>query len=292
MSYLAIDIGGTFIKYALFDSSGEQISDTQKTKTHVTDTQNFILEQVLEICNSFKSKMELQGIAIASAGVVDSQKGSITYAGYTIPGYTGTLIKEVVESKIGVRCTVINDVNAAALGEVWKSFPIEEIPKSLVCLTIGTGVGGAIVLDGQLYEGSGFTAGEVGYMPINQKYFQDIASTTALLQSAKEALGHQVTGEEFFEYLSQQDSIANQVFDSFIDGLAEGLLIIQYLLNPEVIVIGGGVMAQEKVILPAIKEKLKQKAVSERFIQTSIQAAKLGNNAGMLGALYYHFNNV
>lgn len=290
MSYLAIDIGGTFIKYALFDAFGRQLNETQRVKTKLTDTKNFILDQVLEICEECQLKEQIEGIAVATAGVVDSQKGSIAYAGYTIPNYTGTPLKKDIELHTGVKCTVINDVNAAALGEYWKGFVGELKPYSLICLTIGTGVGGAILIDGKLYEGIGFTAGEVGYMPINGQYFQDLASTTALLSNAEKRLGYHLNGEEFFEYLKNHSSNEiTDVFDEFIDALAQGILTIQYLLNPECIVIGGGIMAQEQLIIPALKDRLKQIAVSERFITADIKAAQLGNNAGMLGALYRYF---
>ncbi|MGX7075890.1 ROK family protein [Globicatella sanguinis] len=289
MSYLGIDIGGTYIKYAVFNNEGVQLSATERQKTKITESTNYILDQVCQICTTTQEKYRLQGVAISTAGVVDSQKGVITYAGYTIPGYTGTPLKETVETLTKVKCTVINDVNAACLGEYWQAFTELEKPKTLVCLTIGTGVGGAIIIDGKLYEGPSFMAGEVGYLPIEGQYFQDIASTTALLVDAKRQLNEEITGEEFFERLRlASDERVNQVFERFISALAKGVLIMQYTLNPDQIVLGGGILAQHDMIIPAIEQKLKELAVSERFLTAKISPARAGNNAGMLGALYFH----
>ncbi|MBK0348320.1 ROK family protein [Aerococcaceae bacterium zg-ZJ1578] len=291
MSYLGIDIGGTFIKYALLDEQGEALTETYKVKTHCTESTNYILEQVIAICEEMQAKYDFKGVAVGTAGVVNSSDGSIAYAGYTIPEYTGTPIKRQVESATGRRCTVINDVNAACLGEYWKGFGQANRPQSLVCLTIGTGVGGAVLIDGHLYEGSSYMAGEVGYLPLaNGKMFQDAASTTALLAQAESALGYQVSGEQFFELLAANDEKVQVVFDSFIDSLAQGLLTIHYLLNPEQIVLGGGVLAQKAVILPALTRRLSEIVIDQRFLSAKISAAQLGNNAGMLGALYYHLH--
>lgn len=289
MSYLGIDIGGTYIKYAVFDCDGVQLSETSRLKTGITESSNHILEQVCQICMTTQKEYELQGVAISTAGVVDSKEGVIAYAGYTIPGYTGTPLKETVEALTKVKCTVINDVNAACLGEYWKAFTESDKPKTLVCLTIGTGVGGAIIIDGKLYEGPSFMAGEVGYLPIEGHYFQDLASTTALLADAKLQLKENISGEEFFERLrSKSDERINQVFERFIDVLAKGLLIMQYTLNPDHIVLGGGILAQHDIIIPAIEQKLRDLVVSERFLTAKISPARAGNNAGMLGALYFH----
>ncbi|MBF6626674.1 ROK family protein [Aerococcaceae bacterium zg-BR9] len=291
MSYLGIDIGGTFIKYALLDEQGEALTKTYRVKTHCTDTTNYILDQVIEICQAMQAKYDFDGVAVATAGVVDSTAGTIAYAGYTIPEYTGTPIKKRVESVTNRRCTVINDVNAACLGEYWKGFVPDSRPQSMVCLTIGTGVGGAVLIDGHLYEGKTYMAGEVGYLPLpGGRMFQDMASTTALLAHAQEALGYRVSGEQFFALLNDKDEKARFVFDTFIDSLAQGLLTIHYLLNPEYIVLGGGVLAQSAIILPALKQRLSDIAIDKRFLTAKISAAQLGNNAGMLGALYYHLH--
>lgn len=293
MPYLCIDIGGTFIKYALFDRDAQQLDATNKVKTRIRDASNDILTQVVELIHHYTKATILEGIAISSAGVVNSHTGKIEYSGYTIPGYTGTEIQSTIESQFGIKCSVLNDVNAASLGEYWKGVGKDAKPNTMVCLTIGTGVGGAIILDGHLYEGPSFTAGEVGYLPLKHGNFQDIASTTALLSMAEKALGYFVTGEEFFSRLQQDHADyakSKKVFDDFIDNLATGIVVIQYIMNADLIVLGGGILAQEHLILPAVTAKMRNLLADERFMPDQVCAAKLGNNAGMLGALFHHLH--
>lgn len=286
MKYLCFDIGGTFIKYGLFSASGEALSATAKVATGVEETTNHILQQVLEIIGQVQQQEKIAGVAISTAGVVNALDGSIRFAGPTIPGYTGTPLKEAVESFANVPCTVINDVNAACLGEFWQKFAKQNV-QTLACLTIGTGVGGAVIVNGQLHNGYTDMAGEIGYLPINGQHFQDLASTTALLNRIKDLTGETLSGEQFFVKITEGvDTVYQQCLRAFIADLATGILSIIYLLNPEVIVIGGGIMAQEAIILPLLEEALKKQVIDERFLSAKIQAAALGNDAGMLGALY------
>lgn len=234
------------------------------------------------------SRVKVSGIAVSTAGVVGQPEGMINYSGYTIPGYTGTPIKKIMQETFHLPCEVLNDVNAASYGEYWKGFQEGARPISLGCLTIGTGVGGAFVLDGKLYTGFSGMAGEIGYLPLKSGMFQEVASTTALLAAAKRVEGIEWTGEAFFEELKQTPGGPYEaVFNQFIDDLASGILMMIYMMNPECIVLGGGIMAQADRIIPRLEEALKKQAIDERFLTAQIIPATLGNNAGMLGALYY-----
>ena len=286
--FLCFDIGGTFIKYSVLDQNGQTLQASQKVATALQETSNKILEQLESITREISEETSLAGIAISTAGVVDAQTGSISYSGYTIPGYTGTPLKQALEEQFRLPCAVINDVNAACYGEFWKGFPETGKPQSLVCLTIGTGVGGGMILEGELYSGYSGMAGEIGYLPLKEGLFQDLASTTALLKAAQAVEGLELTGEELFEKLtSDANSAYHVVLDNFIESLAEGLLSIIYLLNPEMIVLGGGIMAQEEILLPKLTAALEKQVIDKRFLVAQIKAASLGNEAGMLGALYH-----
>ena len=286
MNYLCFDIGGTFIKYGLFNEKGEALGQTQKVKTSVDQYSNQILQQVLSITKQVQSQESLSGVAISTAGVVDSRDGSIRFAGPTIPGYTGTPLKAEVEALTGLPCYVVNDVNAACLGEYWQASRTGQPPKSMICFTIGTGVGGAIVLDGQLLTGVSDMAGEVGYLPIGDVAFQQLASTTALLEQAAQATGENLSGEAFFDRLEATgDPVLSQVLDQFLNHLATGLLSAIYLLNPEVLVLGGGILARADLIMPRLMAILEQRVIDPRFLTTEIRPAQSGNDAGMLGAL-------
>ena len=286
--FLCFDIGGTFIKYSVLDQNGQTLQTSKKVATALQETSNKILEQLESITREISEETSLAGIAISTAGVVDSKTGSISYSGYTIPGYTGTPLKQALEEQFRLPCALINDVNAACYGEFWKGFPEAGKPQSLVCLTIGTGVGGGMILEGELYSGYSGMAGEIGYLPLKEGLFQDLASTTALLKAAQAVEGLELTGEELFEKLtSDANSAYHVVLDNFIESLAEGLLSIIYLLNPEMIVLGGGIMAQEEILLPKLTAALEKQVIDKRFLVAQVKAASLGNEAGMLGALYH-----
>ena len=258
------------------------MSEVFQTPTIKDETSNQILPTVLKLVEQFKD--EIRGVAISSAGVVDAN-GNIAYAGYTIPGYTNTPIKERVESTFGISCTVDNDVNCACLGEVWKGSA--QNVSSAVMLTIGTGVGGAVYLKNDLWTGISYTAGEIGYMLIQGKYFQDLASTTALLESYEQKTHEKVDGKTLFELAKSMDYSAIEAIEEQMSYLAEGLVNICYLLNPEKIILGGGIMAQKDYIMPRLERSLDRKIVDKRFLTTKIEAATLDNDAGMLGALYH-----
>ena len=154
---------------------------------------------------------EIKGICVSTAGVVNPEKGEIAYAGPTIPKYTGTKIKEELEKEFSISCEVENDVNCAGLGEYWKG--AGKGSKSMVCLTIGTGVGGSVILDGKLLNGIGYTAGEIGYMDVNGSYIQNIASSRYLVEKVqkekveKEGITDAITGVDIFELAKKGDEI-------------------------------------------------------------------------------------
>ena len=194
-------------------------------------------------------------------------------------------LKRKLKVLLEIPCTVENDVNCACLGEVWKGSA--QNVSSAVMLTIGTGVGGAVYLNNDLWTGISYTAGEIGYMHIQGKYFQDLASTTALLESYEQKTHEKVDGKTLFELAKGMNYYAIDAVHEQMNYLAEGLVNICYLLNPEKIILGGGIMAQKDYIMPILERSLNGKIVDKRFLTTKIEAATLDNDAGMLGALYH-----
>lgn len=177
-NYLCVDIGGTSIKYAKFNQAGKRIGELMSCATPISDGANQIMPALIQIVE--QEKTGIAGVCVASAGVVDPLNGNIIYAGYTIPEYTGTEIKAELEHRFNLPCAVENDVNAACLGEFWLGGARGRT--SVLCLTIGTGIGGAMLLNDELINGYSFTACEVGYMQLSQGKFQDVASTKALIK--------------------------------------------------------------------------------------------------------------
>jgi len=296
MYYICIDIGGTSIKYGVLSEKGEIFIDGT-VSTKVTEKENFILSDVKKLIRNILDEYrnyEIKGICVSTAGVVNPEKGEIAYAGPTIPKYTGTKIKEELEKEFSISCEVENDVNCAGLGEYWRG--AGKGSKSMVCLTIGTGIGGSVILDGKLLNGIGYTAGEIGYMDINGSYIQNIASSKYLVEKVqkekeeKEGITDAITGVDIFELAKKGDEICIAGINEIISNLAVGVRNIIYLLNPEVIVIGGGITVQKEYLEEKIRKEVNDGMISDMFRKTRIELAQQGNQAGLLGALYNFLN--
>ena len=296
MYYICIDIGGTSIKYGVLSENGEIFIDGT-VSTKVTEKENFILSDVKKLVRNILDEYrnyEIKGICVSTAGVVNPEKGEIAYAGPTIPKYTGTKIKEELEKEFSISCEVENDVNCAGLGEYWRG--AGKGSKSMVCLTIGTGIGGSVILDGKLLNGIGYTAGEIGYMDVNGDYIQNIASSKYLVEKVqkekveREGITDTITGVDIFELAKRGDEICIAGINEIISNLAVGVRNIIYLLNPEVIVIGGGITAQKEYLEEKIRKEVNDGMISDMFRKTRIELAQQGNQAGLLGALYNFLN--
>ena len=296
MYYICIDIGGTSIKYGVLSEKGEIFIDGT-VSTKVTEKENFILSDVKKLIRNILDEYrnyEIKGICVSTAGVVNPEKGEIAYAGPTIPKYTGTKIKEELEKEFSISCEVENDVNCAGLGEYWRG--AGQGSKSMVCLTIGTGIGGSVILDGKLLNGIGYTAGEIGYMDVNGNYIQNIASSKYLVEKVqkekveKEGITDTITGVDIFELAKRGDEICIAGINEIISNLAVGVRNIIYLMNPEVIVIGGGITAQKEYLEEKIRKEVNDGMISDMFRKTRIELAQQRNQAGLLGALYNFLN--
>ncbi|VWL85124.1 ROK family protein [Oceanivirga miroungae] len=279
MSTLCFDVGGMSIKYAKIKDDTSEIK-IESIPTRVTENDNFILADILDVIER-KLDSDIKKIAISTAGVVDSKKGEIVFAGPTIPNYTGTKIKETIEAKFSIPCIVENDVNAAAFGE----YKYNKLKGDIFCMTVGTGVGGALIINDDIYTGNTGTAGEIGYMPLNNNYYQNLASTTYLLDSVEKKLNTRLNGLEIFERAKNNDKICLEAIDNLVDNLTTGMLNIIYILNPSVIVIGGGITAQKEYLENKILNSINKKIIDKKF-KTEIKLAKLANSAGLYGMFY------
>lgn len=292
LKILSIDIGGTTIKSDLYNESGVSLNVFQETPTQINHNQktNNIINQVLEIISNYINQKNIDGITISSAGVINAKSGEVAYSGYTIPGYTNTKFKEKIEKEFTIPCYVENDVNCMALGEYWLG--AAENSKSVLCLTIGTGIGGSIILDGEILNGHSFSAGEVGYIPVKDNNWQDIASTSSMVRHYEKITNEtNVDGRKIFEAYDSGNVNAIKVINRFVNNFSDGLLSGIYLINPERIVIGGGIMDRDDILLPKIIEKLTKKIENDYFLPKEIYSAQLGNEAGRIGAIYNFLKN-
>lgn len=286
MKIIGIDIGGTTIKADLYDEFGTSLNHFKEIETIIDYDlgTNQILNQVCDLIGEYILNYSIDGVGISTAGVVNANTGEIIYAGYTIPGYIGVNFTSEIEKRFGLSTFVENDVNCAALGELWKGQAKDK--KNVVMVTIGTGIGGSIIVNGQIVNGFNYTAGEVGYIPVGNSDWQSKASTTALIHLyQKKSLKTNQTGRTFFTDLSSGDKIAKETFEIFVENLTKGLLAISYLLNPEILILGGGILAKKDILLPEIQSSLAKNVMDNRFLPKNVVAATLGNEAGRIGAV-------
>ena len=286
MKIIGIDIGGTTIKADLYDDFGTSLNQFKEIETIIDYDlgTNQILNQVCDLIGEYILNYSIDGVGISTAGVVNANTGEIIYAGYTIPGYIGVNFTSEIEKRFGLSTFVENDVNCAALGELWKGQAKDK--KNVVMVTIGTGIGGSIIVNGQIVNGFNYTAGEVGYIPVGNSDWQSKASTTALIHLyQKKSLKTNQTGRTFFTDLSSGDKVAKETFEIYVENLTKGLLTISYLLNPEILILGGGILAKKDILLPEIQSSLAKNVMDNRFLPKNVVAATLGNEAGRIGAV-------
>lgn len=289
MKIITFDIGGTFIKYALCD---ESFALSQSTKIP-TDAKVLggrgIIEKVIEIIKSIDG---LDRVAISTAGQVDSETGTIVFATDNIPNYTGTKIKEMIETETGIPAYVENDVNAAALGEAY--FGKARGYNDFICLTYGTGIGGAVWLDGDLYKGSFCSAGEMGHIITHadgadctcggKGCYECYASARALVNSVSKISEVPLDGVKIFEKENFEKPEIKAAVDEWINEIVVGLISIVYTFNPSLVVLGGGIM-NEDYIVNSINETIHSRLMPS-FRNVKIVNSNLGNGAGMLGVAY------
>ncbi len=285
MRILTFDIGGTNIKYAL---SNEKFILTDK-HTVPTEAQKGGQELVLKIISIIEQYENIDRIGISTAGQVDSENGIVVYSTDNIPYYTGMMVKKIIENKTGIPTFVENDVNAFAMGEA--KFGAGKGKSDFLCLTYGTGIGGALYLDNKLYKGMGCSAGEFGHMITHaggkqctcggEGCYECYASTKALLDSVNKRNSTQLNSFEIFEKENFSKPEIRSVIDQWIDEMIIGLINIIYIFNPPLIVLGGGIMNEDYVI-DLIDRKI-YNLLMENFRDVNIVRSKLGSDAALLG---------
>ncbi len=284
--YICVDIGGTAIKYGVINEN-QKFLFTSESTTPAKEGGKKIIEKVIYLIKPLISKYGAKGICISSAGMVDPQKGKIVYASELIPKYKGLCIKDIIEKSLGLACEIENDVKCAALAEFYKG--ASKNTNTSICLTIGTGIGAGIILDGKLLHGFLQSAGEIGYMNFFPGQFQDLAATSVLVKKVSNIKKDEnIDGKYIFDNAKKGDVDCIQAIDEMTDILGRGLANICYFLNPEIIILGGGIMAQKDYLKEKIEKSLKKYLIPYIAQKTKIAFAKNQNKAGMLGA-YFNF---
>jgi len=287
MSYLSIDIGGTYIKYALLD---DKVNLTHHGKVHTPVNQNnAIVSEVKSIIIKYKEQFAVSGVGISTAGIVNREKGEIIYAGPTIQDYKGTNFKQLL-ADTNLPIHVENDVNSALLGERWKG--AGRASENFFCVTLGTGIGGAYYHNG-LVSGSHLQANSVGYLlydPATGTTYEQRASTSALNARILERLGSNWSTREVFHQAKVGDDTCLDIIHAWGREVAAGLAQIILLKDPEMIIIGGGVSQQGDFLIEIIGDHVEE-FLPESFMKTEIKVAELCNHAALYGAVYPFLKN-
>lgn len=287
-NYISIDIGGTAIKYGIIDETGAIVKKDQMP-TEAWNGGLFIQNKVIRIVETLQPDADIGGICISTAGMVDTEEGKIFYAGPSIPEYTGIRYKEVLEERFHLPCEVENDVNCAGLAECVSGAGMGA--KIVLCLTIGTGIGGSIIIDGKVFHGASNSACEVGYMSMMDSNFQTLGASSILSKKVAERKGETGecwNGKRIFEEAKNGDQICRQAIEEMVDVLGKGIANICYVMNPEIVILGGGIMAQEAYLYGPIREAIDRHLVYSIAEHTGLAFAKHQNDAGMLGAFYHY----
>lgn len=285
MRILAFDIGGTNIKYALC-SEKFIITDKHTIPTEAEKGGQNLIKKIISIIEEYDN---IDRIAISTAGQVDSKNGIVVYSTGNIPYYTGMMVKKIIENKTGIPTYVENDVNAFALGEA--QFGAGKGKSDFLCLTYGTGIGGALYLDNKLYKGMGSSAGEFGHIITHaggkqcncggEGCYECYASTVALVKAVNKSIASDLNAFQIFEKENFKRPEIRSVIDKWIDEMIIGLINIIYIFNPPLIVLGGGVM-NEDYIIDLIDRKI-YNMLMENFRSVNIVRSKLGSDAALLG---------
>ena len=279
-TFLCFDIGGTSIKYGVFQE--DTLILKEETPTNAKSVGGLgILKKLKELTERFNKEYVLSAVGISTAGVVNHENGTIQYANENIPNYIGVDFKKFFKDEFNLNCEVDNDVNCALLGEMHK----EPSKQNIVMLTVGTGIGGAMMINGKIYRGSTNVAGELGYMNLKEGNFEKIASTSALIKRANEVLKiDNLDGRKLVQLYHENNECAIKEIDTQAKYLASGIANLAYILNPNKIILGGGIMENEDIFKKLISKHLKELLIESLYEVTKIEFAKLGNEAGLYGA--------
>lgn len=305
---IGVDIGGTKVTTAAVDSEINIIAE--KTEPTQCQSAEGLVKQVVGLINdllvcSELSSVEVVGVGLGVAGLVDFKQGLVYYC----PNLSleNVALKSRLEQKVALPVFVDNDANLATLAEMLHG--AGRGVANFVCLTIGTGIGGGLVIEGKLYRGSRNLAGEIGHTIVEPQgarcgcgqrgCLEAMASGQALVRLAREKFSQNkaslvfqevegrlesINGEIVIEAARQGDKLANQVLGEIGSYLGQGLASVINLLDPELIIVGGGLVVAGKLILGPARRVVAEKILPRGKREVPIVSAKLGPKAGLIGA--------
>ena len=310
MYYVGIDLGGTNIKTGVVDEQGKIIAKSSIPTKSERTADEVAFDMAFEVLNLVKSQKisldELVGVGIGSPGAINSGAGIVDYSPNL--GWYNVPIAELILKRVKKPVKVSNDANVAALGETL--FGAGKGYKDTILVTLGTGVGGGIVIGGKLFEGNESKGAELGHSVLvvngepcacgRRGCFEAYSSATALIRETKEAMMRdreskmwdfvdgdidKVDGRTAFETEKQGDATAKLVVNNYVLYLSEGLLNLCNIFRPQAIMLGGGVCAQGDNLINRLNKRMKAQHYGYQGTPpVELLIASLGNDAGIIGA--------
>ena len=306
--YLGIDIGGTEVKIGTLTRNGK-ILQTRSYAVNFDGYNTPILKTVLKSVQDFleetgQKSEDMRAIGVSATGTINTRDGIVAGSAGHIKNWEGSRIREEMQDTFQLPVWVLNDANAAALGEVWLG--AAKGRKNVVVVTIGTGVGGGIILDGKILLGANGYAGELGHTPLqcegepctcgNVGCLEHYGSMSALVRMVKEeeqkgtlsgSVPDEINGRWIFSEIAKGNVIVEQIAERWMDYIAAGIVGMVHTFNPELVLIGGGVSAQQELFIDKIEEKVMRRAMPNFTENLEVKAAMLNNEAGLAGAVDY-----
>ncbi|OEH92897.1 ROK family glucokinase [Bacillus solimangrovi] len=305
--YVGIDLGGTSTKLAFVSEEGNIVhkwsipTDTsnngEQIITHIAQS---IDEQLVKTNNK---KESLRGLGMGAPGFIDLETGFV-YQAVNI-GWRDYPLKDKLEEVLGIPAVIDNDANVAALGEMWRG--AGDGSKQLLCVTLGTGVGGGIIINGNIVHGINGMAGEIGHITVQTSggapcncgksgCLESFASATGIVRLAEEAVKEhpdsqlneldKITAKAVFELAEKGDQVSNSVIEQMTHVLGLVLANLSNAINPEKIVIGGGVSMAGEPLLKLLRKQFKAFALPRVNEGVDFEIATLGNDAGVIGSAW------
>ncbi|MDH5598688.1 MAG: ROK family protein [Cyclobacteriaceae bacterium] len=298
---IGIDLGGTHIKYALASVEGtiyweaKKTTDAEQGREAMIERLAECVKEAIDVAPSFG---EVLCTGIGTSGLVDIERGYVLGGAPNLPDWEDLPLASILSEKTGLPTFVDNDANLMGLGEYRYGFGGEG--NHMIFLTIGTGIGGGMIINGELYRGHHFAGAELGCIPMNCEektgYWEDFASTSAMVTHykslQKEPVKEEIDGKYITKAFFQGEQAAIDTMEKHTHLVAMGVAGIVNIFNPEHIVIGGGISEAGEFYIEKIKQKVEGLAMEDCFRGVQLSAAKLGNKAGFLGATYFAFSQL
>lgn len=284
---ISIDVGGTSIKYGLWNEAEQTLTEKGKVKTP-QDLAGFY-KAIQTIVVGFNDK-QVDGVGFSIPGAVNQKSGVIGGIS-ALPYIHNFPIKDELEKLLGVSVTMENDANCAALAEV--AVGAAEDMNDVIFLIIGTGVGGAVVLNRQIVHGKHLLGGEFGMILDDKNERLSLRGTAVHMAERYNAdSSHQLSGQEVIELAEQGDPVAEKYTNSIYQNLARTIYNLQFVVDPEAVIIGGGVSANNQFVQKLNSEiQNLVKDIDDIKIAPKVIAAEFHNDANLIGAAYNFFNN-